>query len=232
MIPSTKTKSVGSNSHVRQRWRKRGRCVYTWIEGERAIFGPAARFCPAPGGTEGAKTNYFRSSSRMGWKKRRFRRCVYTWFQSEQTIFGHAARFCPAPGSAQRGPGPANPGKINKFRSSSRMRQKRIKFGRCVYTWIEGERAIFGPAARFCPAPGGTEGAKTNYFRSSSRMRWKWRRFRRCVYTWFQSEQTIFGPAARLCPAPGSAQRGPGPANPGKINKFRSSSRLRRAWGM
>jgi hypothetical protein len=27
-----------------------------------------------------------------------------------------------------------------------------------VYTYFEGERAIFGPAARFCPAPGGTEG--------------------------------------------------------------------------
>jgi hypothetical protein len=62
----------------------------------------------------------------------------------------------PAPGSTS---GPAYRAKTNKFRSRSRMRQKWRKSRRCVYTWIEGERAIFGPAARFCPAPGGTQGA-------------------------------------------------------------------------
>jgi hypothetical protein len=28
---------------------------------------------------------------------------------------------------------------------------------RCMYTQIEHEQAIFGPAARFCPVPGSTQ---------------------------------------------------------------------------
>jgi hypothetical protein len=71
------------------------------------FFGPAARFCPAPGGTEGAyraKTNKFRSSSRTQHEWSKIGRCVYTYFEAERAIFGPAARFCPAPGSAQRGP--------------------------------------------------------------------------------------------------------------------------------
>jgi hypothetical protein len=133
--------------------------MYTCFEDELAIFEPAARFCSAPGGSQGAhivqkQINSDRACA-CGRNKENAGDACIRGLRASGPFLG------PLPAFAPRRAAP----RVHieqKQNNSDRARAYGIKwrqFRRCVYTYFEGERAIFGPAARFCPAPGGTEGA-------------------------------------------------------------------------
>jgi hypothetical protein len=128
--------------------------MYTRFEDERAIFWPAARFCPAPGGIQGAHIEQKQDNSD------RARACGRNGENSDDActrvlrasgpFFGPVQAF-PPPGAPRRAP--ISSEKM-KLRTSSRTQHKWSKIRRCVYTRFQHEQTFFEVAGGFGPGLG------------------------------------------------------------------------------
>jgi hypothetical protein len=128
--------------------------MYTCFEDELAILEPAARFCPAPGGTQGAhieqKQNNSERARACGRSGENYGDACIRILRASGPFLGLLQAF-PAPGAPRRAPILSEK---MKLRTSSRIEHKWSKIRRCMYTRFQHAQTVFEVSGGFGPGLG------------------------------------------------------------------------------